>query len=150
MLAACMAFVVFGLWIVGFVGSATKPIKWLGLAQVALFGICGIKVFWDLLDRNEVIVVDSSGIYWRFWSDQTIPWAEVREVRETDTRGSQLLGLWLEHPETYRSTGLLGHFPWMSKRLGFGDISLDNAGTNKSFDQLKKAVLAGWTLSKQS
>ena len=140
-----LIFVVGGLWFVGLFGSPPQPgSEWIGWASIVFFGLTAFGLIGRLLDRDDQIVVDERGLYWKRWCEQTIPWTEIRNVREAQVRRSRFLCIDLEHPELVRSSTLAGRIAGANRGLGFGDMGISTAGTDKSFDELKRAVFSCW------
>lgn len=141
-----LAFVVLGAWVAGWLGPAPRPGReWIGWAAMLFFGLGAIVGVRRLFDQDDQIVVDGSGLYWKQWSEQTIPWSEVTDIREREIRRQRFLCLYLRNPERFPSGSAFSRMIRASNAMAdFGDISLSPIGTDKSFTELKDAILAYW------
>jgi hypothetical protein len=141
-----VAFVIGGAWIAGLSGPVPKPGReWVGWAAMLFFGIAAIVILLRVFDRNDQIVIDSRGLYWKLWSSDVIPWSQITDVRESAIRRQRFLCIYLKDPGRYPSGTLLGRLGSTNKALGYGDIAINAMGTDKSFDELKSAALAYWS-----
>ena len=140
-----LVLVVGAMWLAGVFGSPPEPgSEWVGWSCIAFFGLATLALIGRLFDRNDQIIIDSRGLYWRQWSEQTIPWTEVRNVREAQVRRSRFLCVDLVHPEWFPSSKVAGRLAGVNRKLGFGDLGISTSGTDKSFDELKQAVFSHW------
>jgi hypothetical protein len=144
LLAGSAVFVVGGLWMAGLFGPSKPGDAWIGWVCVLFFGLATVVIGGRLFDRRDQIVIDERGISWARWSEQTIPWSEVRNVREAQVRRNRFLCIDLAHPEWFPSSTFVGRLAGANRRLGFGDITISAMGTDKSFGQLKQAVFSRW------
>lgn len=151
LLAGCLLFIVAGLWFLISAEhiAATSRKVWmqdpwlvrgLGAVCVLFFGMCGLGYARQLGVSEPVVEVDERGILWRRWSDTRIPWSAIRRAGIGTMSNQQFLSLWLVAPERYRSTGMLGWLQGMNKSTGFGDITVNLAGADRSMDELIDAV----------
>ena len=136
-----LGFVGLGLWIAGLFGPPPKPgEEWFGWVAVAFFGFCSIVALGRLFDRDDQIVVNNVGIYWKRWSDDTIPWTQIRRITEGRARNQRFLCIELTDPTRYSSTRVVGRLAFLNKALGFDGICLDVIGTDRGFSELREAV----------
>lgn len=142
LLAALAAgFVAIGLWIVGAFGPAPDDApRWAGWLSIAFFGPGCVLILARLFQPSEQLRIDRDGIRWRQWSDDLIPWSAVRAIEQASVHNQKFLCLRLDQPERYRSTQLLGRLGGANRALGFGDIAISVTGTDRSFDDLVRAV----------
>jgi hypothetical protein len=141
LLLGAIVFVVGGLWIAGLFGAPPRPGReFLGWLAAAFFGLCAIVTAPRLFDRRDQIVVDRRGIYWRHWSETTIPWSALRGFDERSVRSQRFICLHLHDPTRYPAAGLRGWVAGANKGMGFGDIAMTAAGTDRSFDELLSAI----------
>ena len=81
LLLGCFAFVIAGIWIAGVFGEAPEPGReWVGWLSAFFFGAGGLVICGRLFDDEVQIRISGSGIYYRQWSEQTIPWGAIAEV----------------------------------------------------------------------
>jgi hypothetical protein len=148
LLIAAVAFVATGVWLAGLLGPSLQPGReFIGWVGIAFFGAGAAAIIARLFDCDDQIIIDDRGIYWKRWSDHTIPWVEVKDVREARVRSTRFLCLDLKHPDRFPSRKPRRRLAAFNRRLGYGDISLSALGTDKRLDELKSAVLAYWTRS---
>ena len=121
--------------------SAPAALAWL---SILCFGFASIIMLMRLFDRDDQIRADAQGLYWKRWSPDVIPWNEIADVSEAGVQRQRILCLHLRHPERYPSHTLLGRLASANKVMGFGDIAINAMGTDRSFDELKAAVLGHW------
>jgi hypothetical protein len=141
LLALSLGFVVLGFWIAGLLGPVPRPGReWVGWLSIAFFGLCFIFGIGRLFDRDDQIVVDRDGVIWRQRSDARIPWSEIRSVRSFTIRRQHLLSIDLKEPALFPPTTLLGRLGNANRSLGFGDVVISTAGTNRSFRDLRAAI----------
>ncbi|PKP94037.1 MAG: hypothetical protein CVT77_03750 [Alphaproteobacteria bacterium HGW-Alphaproteobacteria-16] len=139
LLAALSAgFVAVGVWIVWIDNVLfMQVIGWLTILIFAVFAVIGVR---QLFRTGPVMEIDSRGILWRRWSDQVIPWRAIRRAETRAVRGQPFLCLWLDTPEAYPSTAMLGRLAGLNRGMGFGDIAITMAGTDQSFQTLIDVV----------
>ena len=143
MLAGAVGFVVAGLWLVGAFGpppSTSLKATVAGWAGIGFFGLCAIVLARRLFQAGVEIRVDSDGIYWRRWSDQTTPWNAIARISTGEIRRQRFVCLFLVDPRAFPSQGIAGKLAGANAAMGFGDIALSATGTDKSFDQLMAAI----------
>jgi hypothetical protein len=141
MLLAAAAFVALGLWIAGLFGPPPKPGReWLGWLAAVFFGFAGIVGVRRLFDRSDQLVIDRNGIFWRHWSETTIPWSAIDSFSTHSIRRQHFLSLHLKSPAMFPRSGPGGFVGSLNRGLGFGDIALTVAGTDRSFDELVEAI----------
>jgi hypothetical protein len=143
MLAGSIGFVVAGLWLVGAFGappSTTLKATLAGWGGIVFFGLCAIVLARRLFQAGVEIRVDADGIYWRRWSDQTIPWNAIARISTGEIRRQRFVCLFLIDPHAFPSHGIAGKLAGANAAMGFGDIALSATGTDASFDQLMAAI----------
>lgn len=137
------AFVAAGLWLVGAFGPppSNRGTVWAsGWVAIVLFGLFGLGWSRRLFQSGLEMRIDGSGVYWRRWSDQTIPWSAVERIAMNEMRNQRFVSLFLKDPKAFPSTTILGRSARFNKTLGFGDIALSPMGSDKSFDEMMAAV----------
>jgi hypothetical protein len=143
MLAGSIGFVVAGLWLVGAFGSppsTTFKAVAAGWAGIVFFGACAIVFVRRLFQAGVEIRIDANGIYWRRWSDQTIPWNAIARISTGEIRRQRFVCLFLIDPRAFPAQGLAGKLAGASRAMGFGDIALSATGTDASFDALMASI----------
>jgi hypothetical protein len=141
MVLGAAAFVALGLWLAGLFGPPPKPGReWLGWLASVFFGFAGIVGARRLFDRSDQLVIDRNGIFWRHWSETTIPWSAIESFSRHSIRRQQFLSLHLKSPAMFPRSGAGGWVGNLNRGLGFGDIALTVAGTDRSFDELVEAI----------
>lgn len=134
-------FVAVCLWGLGFFGPTERAMSpLLGWAGIAFFGLCFVVALPRVLRSGPVIRIDTTGIWWRDWSDRTIPWSEIRAAWPGSVKGQKFLCLELRDPERYPPRGLFRVTAGINRGMGFGDVPISTTGTNARFDALVDAV----------
>ena len=141
------AFVALGLWMTGLFGDAPESRRWspgfvqfIGWSSVLFFGACAIVGIRRAVDTDAQLEVTEQGIHWKPWSQATIPWHEISDVRVWEYRRQRAIVLCLKHPERYPSTSYMGKWALVSRRLTGGDIPISLTGMDKSFDEALAAI----------
>jgi hypothetical protein len=93
-----------------------------------------------LFASGPVLEISSSGIFWRSWSPQPIPWSAVERWSVKRMLGVNFVTLWLKEPEAHRSNTVMGWLQRPNRWMGFGDIAIGSGGMNRSFKQLATAI----------
>ncbi|WP_447953280.1 STM3941 family protein [Sphingopyxis chilensis] len=136
-----LAFVAAGVWIAGIAGPAPSPGKeWAGWLSIIFFGVFAPMAFSRLLDDDVQIRISRSGIYYKQWSEQTIPWEEIAEISVWKFKRHKLPVLHLVHPGRYPSTTLSGKMARADRMLTGGDITITLTGMDCSFDEVVAAI----------
>ena len=111
-----------------------------GWACILFCALAGLVLIRQLFRTEPVLEINSSGILWRRWSDDRIPWSAIVRAEIKLVQRQKFLSLWLRDPERYRSSRLLGKLAGANKAMGFGDIALNLNGTDQSFDAMIDSV----------
>jgi hypothetical protein len=96
----------------------------------------------QLFRTEPVIEIGPEGLRWRRWSSRTIPWAAFERTAIVQAENQRMLTLWLRDPAEYASKRFSGHTAGANKALGYGDLTLDTIGLDRSFDALVAAFEA--------
>jgi hypothetical protein len=130
-----------GAWVAGLFGPAPRPGReWAGWLAMVFFGLCAVIAVRRMFDRSDQMVIDRNGILWRRWSDATIPWTAVRGWSVAQVRSQRFICLFLKDPSQFPRAGAGALVGGLNRGLGFGDVTLTAAGTDRSFDELLAAV----------
>ena len=147
MLFCSALFVGLGLWMVGTFGEVpvsddTPYAKTLliGWSCILLFGAMGLLWAKRLGQAGEELRIGRSGIRWSRWSDQTIPWSEIRGVTTWSKYGQRSIVLHLYDPRAYPGHGLMGLMAMANRMVADGDIHLSLTPTDRSFDEAMAAI----------
>jgi hypothetical protein len=136
-----LGFVALGVWIAGLLGPPPRPGKeFAGWLSILFFGLCFVVGLFRLFERGDVIVVDRQGLFWRRWSDATIPWSAIRSIEPRSIRRNRFLCLWLHDHRQFPPGSWIGRAGAANRALGFGDIAITTAGTDRRFDELLAAL----------
>src|SRR4051812_21506771 len=96
LLAASLVFDALGAWMAGLTGPAPRPGReWIGWASILFFGLGTVAIVLRLFDRDDQIIVDSRGLYWKRRSPDVIPWSEIVDVTEGQVRRQRFLCIFL-------------------------------------------------------
>lgn len=136
-----LAFVVAGVWIAGVAGPAPKPGKeWVGWLSIIFFGAGAAVVGSQLFNDDIQIRISDSGIYYRKWSEQTIPWGEISAVSVWTFRRQKFPILHLVQPNRYPSRTLSGKLSATNRLLTGGDITISLSGMDRNFNDVVAAI----------
>jgi hypothetical protein len=140
-LVGAVAFVAGGLWIAGLFGPSPKPgMEWFGWLAAFFFALAPFKLVPRLLDRSDQMIIDRNGIYWRQWSETTIPWSAIRFFSQRSIRGQHFVCLHLKDPSMFPRAGALAWLAAFNRSLNFGDVALTVTGTDRSHAELVAAI----------
>lgn len=132
--AGAAAFVFGGLVITGLFGPPPRPgAEWFGWFCVIFFGLGGLAIMQRLFDRSEAVRIDGRGIYFKPWSEQTIPWSEIRDVTVWQFQGQKSIILHLADRGRFPSKKLLGKVAGANRALAGGDVPISLVGTDGNF-----------------
>ena len=141
LIVGSLAFVAIGLWLVGAFGPPPQPGRtWAGWLGVVVFGLCAISGIFLLLGPREQVVIDDRGIFYPRRSPDILPWSEIDTISVTAVRRQRFLSVKLRDPHLFPPSTLLGHVGSLNRVLGFGDVAIGTAGTDRSFDELLAAI----------
>lgn len=141
LLFASVGFVALGLWLAGAFGPSPKPGReWLGWLCALFFALAPFKLVPRLSDRSDQMVIDRNGIFWRQWSETTIPWSAVRSVSQRSVKGQHFVCLHLKDASMFPRAGAGAWLAGLNRGLKFGDVALNVTGTDRSFADLVAAI----------
>lgn len=118
---------------------------WVALPTALLFGAAGFVFARRIADRSPQIIIGSTGIYMRQWSEETIPWAVVRrcEVVRITIRWptfQRLICLYLHDPAAHPHTAKRAKFFGRGWNLGCGDITMSTTGLDHFVEDFWEAI----------
>jgi hypothetical protein len=142
-----IAFVVFFLWIIGafgpppvLEGRGSTRVRYFAWVGIFCFGLCGIVCIKMLFDNDVQVRINAAGIYWKRWSDATIPWAEITEVSVWEVHYQRSIILNLKNPDRYSSTTIMGRLASVNRSMTGGDIAITLSGTTGGFDDAMATI----------
>jgi hypothetical protein len=142
-----VGFVLLGLWLIGAFGPPPASSRYsapmmtgIGWISLIFFGLCGSVWVAKLLDTRAQLEIGQSGIRWRPWSDQLIPWAAIRDVTTLEVQGQKFIVLHLRDPSRFPGRGLKAALAGVNRRLAGGDIFISLTGTDRAFDDAMDAL----------
>lgn len=142
-----LAFIGIGLWMIGVFGDppmqrrlSPAVVYGIGWITVLFFGSTAVLWAKRLVGAGEEVRIGAAGIRWARWSDQTIPWPEIRDVTEWSASGQRSIILHLRNPARYPGRGILGWFAKANHALTGGDIALSLTGLDRTHDEAMAAV----------
>jgi hypothetical protein len=140
-------FVALGLWMVGVFGPPPESPRYsremtiaIGWAGIIFFGLCGAVGVRRLFDGREQLRIGSGGIRSVPWSDQTIPWSEIDDVKTWSYKGQRSIILHLRDPAHFPGRGLAALLGGANRKLTGGDVAITLTGTDRSFDDAMSAI----------
>ena len=139
LLAGALGFVAVGIWLLRLDAPTTKRtlVAWAGIIIFGAFFLIGLP---RLFQQGVVLRIDARGVWWRQWSDQTIPWSAIDRISAGKVQRQRFACLFLSDPRAFPSTTLQGKLARTNKAMGFGDIALNTSGTDQSFDAMMAAI----------
>jgi hypothetical protein len=141
LIALGAGFVVTGFWMTGGFGAPPRPaIAWFGWVAIVFFGACSLALAVRFFDRSDQVRISSAGVYSRQWSEDTIPWSEIRDVSIWQFQRERTIVLHLRDPQMFPSRKLLGRLAGANRALTGGDVSISLTGTDRSFDDALAAI----------
>lgn len=146
-LLSAVGFVALGMWMVGAFGevpssrrySATSFIV-IGWLCILFFGLCGVAIIKKFFDERPQLSIDSSGIRWAPWTDQLIPWSEIRDVTTWSYKHQDVIVLHLRNAERFPGKGLKAKVAGANRMLTGGDIAISLTGSNRSYGDAMSAI----------
>lgn len=142
-----VSLVLSGLWMGGIFGtpphSARYPdgeilvVGWFG---VLFFGLCGFLMVKRLFGPSEQLRIGPSGVRFCSWSEETVPWSEIKRVSVWSYRRQKAIVLHLRNPDRFPGRGLAGTLAGANRSLTGGHISLNLTGTDRSFADAMAAI----------
>ncbi|MEP3226543.1 MAG: STM3941 family protein [Parasphingorhabdus sp.] len=144
---AAIAFVILGAWMVGAFGAIPGSTRYspvliyaIGWICIIFFSLCAVAWTKKLFDDSEQLRIGATGIRWKKWSGQLIPWTEISNVTEWSYQRQRFIILDLRNPDMFPSEGLLAWLAKANQRLTGGDIALSLTGTNRNLDEAMAAI----------
>ena len=147
LLLGAVGFIALGLWLTGLFGEPPQSRRWspamvhvIGWAAILFFGACAIVGAGRALDSGPQLTISVLGIQWRPWSEDVIPWAEIRDVSVWQFGAQKAIVLQLDNPARFPSRAVLGKLAGANRAMTGGDISISLTGLDKSFDEAFAAI----------
>lgn len=137
MLALSLAMVALGL--AQFL-SGELAFRLIGGFIALVFGAAAMMLVRRMRDPRPVIEVDASGIAWRLYSDERIPWGAIERAAVRRSQRQHFLCLWLRDPEAHPPRHRIVRLGGLNRRLGFGDIAIGTDGTDREVEDVASAV----------
>jgi hypothetical protein len=138
--ASMLPFVVVGICALPLLPGAPLAARLIGLVIIAPI-IIWLTINMRLLGmRDPVIEVDRQGLLWRRWSPRRIDWDAVAHWEVKRHMRVSFVTFWLKDPSQHRSTTIHRLLAPGNRLLGMGDVTLNAAGTHRSFEALLAAV----------
>lgn len=139
---AAFGFVLIGLWMAGMFGPVPASRRYspettvaIGWVCAVFFGACAVGWGRRLFESGEQLRIGPAGIRWARWSEQTNPWAEIRDVTVWKYRRQRAIVLHLRDPAPFPGKGMAAALVGANRRMTGGDIAISLNGTDRSFAQ---------------
>ena len=147
LLLGALGFVVLGLGIVGAFGppwvsrhrSLWVAMAW-GYFGIIFFGACALNATRMMFETAVLLRIDQNGIWWRRWSDDTIPWSEITQVSIWQYQRQKSIIVHLRDPSRFPGKGILGFAGKANRALTGGDIGITMTGSDRSFDEAMAVI----------
>ncbi|WP_159999772.1 hypothetical protein [Roseomonas sp. 18066] len=139
-LAILMPILVFGAIGLPLHPEAPAVMRGIGLLILLPLAAWAVQCLRALLDQRPLIALDAEGLLWRRWSGQRIPWSAFGPWQERGIGFGPMLCFWLARPADHPPGMLQGLLRPANRWLGFGDIALSAAGTDRRFEELAAAL----------
>ena len=144
---SAVGFVTLGIWFVGGFGEAPSSTLRHGAYGIAIgwlcilfFGLCGLAIVKRFVDDRALLQIGPSGIQWSPWSDDIIPWSEIKDVTTWSYKGQDTIVLHLNEPSRFPGKGLSGRLRGANRMLTGGDVAISMTGTNRCYDDAMAAI----------
>lgn len=144
---SAVGFVALGMWMVGAFGEVPSSRRHsasyfiaIGWLSILFFGLCGVGIVSKLFDERSQLLIDSFGVLWIPWSDQLIPWSEIRDVTTWNYKHQRFIVLHLRDATRFPGRGLSSRLAGSNRMLTGGDISISLTGTNRSYGDAMEAI----------
>lgn len=111
-----------------------------GWFSILFFGLCLIGVAKQFFDKREQLRIDKSGVRWKRWSDDLIPWNEIDGVSTSKRNRQRFIVLHLREPARFPGHGLYAKLARLDRLLTNGHISISLTGTDRSYDDAMAAM----------
>lgn len=113
------------------------------LVGLPLFALGGLFLLRMLRDKSVQVRIDGSGVYWRRWGDQPIPFRAIADDWTLTIHKQQMLCLALKEPELYPArSALLRSTAKANRAIGAGDVAISMTGLDRSDEELFEAYRA--------
>lgn len=150
LVAGSLAFVPLSLWMAGAFGEPPKPGReWIGWIGAPVFSLFAVGWGLRLRDNADQIVIDDRGLTWRSYSDEHIPWSGIEAIEPRSIRSQAFFAVLLRDPKAHPPTRLLGRIAAAQRGFGHGDFAIGATGTDRSSDELGKALFDFWEAARQ-
>ena len=134
-------FIAMGVFIAGWIGEAPKPGKeWLGWVVLGIFVPATIMLIIRMFETGDVMRISAQGIYYRYWSEDTIPWDAIEKIIIWSYRGQKTIVLKLADVSRYPASSLWRKLISLNSRTAGGDIAINLARTNLSMRRALSAI----------
>jgi hypothetical protein len=144
---SALGFVAAGAWMMGAFGPVPDSPRypaaesfWFGIASILLGSIASLWMVPEFLKANEVLRVGSAGVRYRRWSNQLIPWSQIREITTWTVRNQRGIALHLEDPSAFPGRLIPGALAKANRWFSGGDIHISLVGTDRSVDDALSAL----------
>lgn len=147
MLVGSVVWLFVGLWMVGTIGNGPTSHRYPHLVMIALgwssiiLSAIGGKYWIDRFVRGGVeLRIGFSGIRSLSWSDQTIPWSEIRDVTVWNYGRHAWIVLHLFNPSLFPGRGVSRWMGALRRKLTRGDILLSMVATDRTIEEAMAAI----------
>lgn len=114
-----------------------EAIAWGGMAVFGIFtGIILVRTF----NNEDLLRIGPSGIWYRDWSDDIIPWREISDVGVWRLRGQNLILLSLVDPQRFPASTTRGRAAAMDRAITGGDIAITLMASDRTFEEAMAAI----------
>lgn len=116
--------------------------EWIGWGGMAIFGAFTGIILVRTFDYEDMLRIGPSGIWYRDWSDDVIPWREISDVGTLRIRGQTLILLSLVDPKRFPSSTARGRAAAMDRAITGGDIAITLMASDRTFEEAMAAIEA--------
>lgn len=136
-----LGFIVLSAYLAGLWGDLDKPDKaWIGWIALAIFVPAAVVILRRMFETEDVMRISHQGLYYRYWSDATIPWSEIADVIVWSYRGQKTIVIKLADRDKYPASTLGAKLVSFNTRTAGGDIGINLAQTNLSTKRALRAI----------
>ena len=147
LILAAMGFVTAGGWMIGAFGQVPDSPRypatesfWFGIACIILGSMASLWMVPEFLKADEVLRIGLAGVRYQRWSNQLIPWSQVREITTWTARSQRGIALHLNDPRAYPGRLIPSTIAKANRCFSGSDIQISLVGTDRSVDDARSAL----------
>ena len=144
---AAMMFFSGGLWMVGVIGDAPNSDRYspvmitiFGWAAVLISALLAAVFASSIFGRKDILRIGPTGILFRSWSKEVIPWSEIANVAPWEFGKHTNVVLKLRDPERFPGKQPAAFFARANRSVMPGDVPIQLTFTNQTIATTLSAI----------